>query len=249
MALLDRVLIRARRRTLSIEDSRMSLVEHLEALRRLLIVSAIAWTVATVGSFFFWHPVFEFLLHQAHIDKAYFFAPTGAFMLGLKIALYMGIVIASPVIIQQIWWFVSPGLHRHERRLVGPLILATMVFFVIGIGFALFALPLMIRVLNGFAPANVTYFPAADELLGFVLALIIGFGLVFELPVILYVLGIMRIVTTRWLYRNRAYWYVGLGLVANLLTPGGDPLTPLIMFIPLIVFWEGTSLLLKITGH
>jgi sec-independent protein translocase protein TatC len=249
MALLDRVLIRARRRTLSIEDSRMSLVEHLEALRRLLIVSAIAWAVATVGSFFFWQRIFELLLHQAHLKEAYFLGPTGAFMLGLKIALYMGIVIASPVIIQQIWWFVSPGLHRHERRLVGPLILATMVFFVIGIGFALFALPLMLKVLNGFAPPNVSYFPVADELLGFVLALIIGFGLVFELPVILYVLGILRIVTTRWLYRNRAYWYVGLGLVANLLTPGGDPLTPLIMFIPLIIFWEGTSLLLKITGH
>jgi sec-independent protein translocase protein TatC len=249
VALLDRVLIRGRRKPATVDDSRMSLIEHLEALRRVLIISFLAWAAATVLSFFFWHPVFDFLLRQAHIPKAYFTAPTGAFILGLKIALYMGIVIVSPVLIQQIWWFVSPGLHKHERRLVGPLILATMVFFAIGIGFALFSLPLIIRVLNGFAPPDVTYFPIADELLGFVLALIIGFGLVFELPVIVYVLGILGIINTRWLYRNRAYWYIGLGVVANLLTPGADPLTPLIMFVPLIIFWEGTALLLKITGH
>jgi sec-independent protein translocase protein TatC len=249
MALLDRVLIRARRRSLSVEDSRMSLVEHLEALRRVLIVSFLAWIAATVISFFFWQPVFGFLLHLAHLNTVYFPNPTGAFMLGLKIAIYMGIVISSPVIIQQIWWFVSPGLHRHERRLVGPLILATMVFFLIGMGFALFSLNLILSVLSRFAPKDVVYFPFADDLLSFILALIIGFGIVFELPVILYVLGLLRIISTRWLYRNRAYWYLGLGLLANLLTPGADPLTPLIMFIPLLIFWEGTALLLKITGH
>jgi sec-independent protein translocase protein TatC len=249
MALLDRVLIRARRRSLSVEDSRMSLVEHLEALRRVLIVSFLTWILATVISFFFWQPVYHFLLHEANIPKVYFFAPTGGFILGLKIALYMGIVIASPVIIQQLWWFISPGLHQHERRLAGPLILATLVFFAIGMGFALFALRLILGVLMKFAPPDVVYFPAGDEFLSFVMALIVGFGLVFELPVILYVLGIVGIVSSRWLYRNRAYWYLGLGLLANLLTPGADPLTPLIMFIPLIIFWEGSTLLLRITGH
>lgn len=233
----------------SVEDSRMSLIEHLEALRRVLIVSIAAWMVATIAAFFVSNQVFQFLLVEAQLKQAFFTAPTGGVFLRLKIALYLGIVVASPIIIQQIWWFVSPGLHRHERRLAAPLIIATLLFFLVGIGFALFSLPLFIKILNALAPPNVGYFPIADELLGFILALVIAFGLVFELPVILYVLGIVGIVKSRWLYKNRAYWYIGLGLVSNLLTPGVDPVTPLILMVPLVIFWEGTALLLKLTGH
>ena len=113
----------------------------------------------------------------------------------------------------------------------------------------MFSLPLFIRVLTGFAPPDVHYLPAGDELLGFILLITIAFGLVFELPVVLYTLGLLRIITSRWLYRHRIYWVVALGLAANFMTPGADPLTPLLVFIPLYIFWEGTTLLLKLTGH
>jgi sec-independent protein translocase protein TatC len=79
--------------------------------------------------------------------------------------------------------------------------------------------------------------------------MVIGFGFVFELPVVLFVLGMLRIVNTRWLYKRRPYFFLALGLVANFLTPGADPLTPMIMFVPLYVFFEGTALLLKILGR
>jgi sec-independent protein translocase protein TatC len=78
---------------------------------------------------------------------------------------------------------------------------------------------------------------------------VIGFGIVFELPVVMFVLGMLRIVNTRWLYKRRPYFVLALGLVANFLTPGADPLTPLIMFIPLYLFFEGTTLLLKLLGR
>lgn len=231
-------------------DGRMSIVEHLEDLRRALIISLLGWIVATAVAFVFWRPILDFLVHRANLPtNPIFLAPTGAFMIGLKIAFVVGAVAAAPIIFWQVWWFVSPGLHDHEKRLVIPLIGATSFFFLLGIAFAMFALPLIMRVLTGFAPPDLKYLPDGNELLGFIFLISIAFGLVFELPVVLYTLGLLRIISSRWLYRHRAYWVVGLGILANFMTPGADPLTPLLVFVPLWFFWEGTALLLKLTGR
>jgi sec-independent protein translocase protein TatC len=227
----------------------MTVMEHLQALRRALIVAIIAWAAGTGLAFAVWGRVLQLLIHQGGLTNVYYQAPTGAFSLGLKISLYLGFVIASPVIIQQVWWFISPGLHRHERRLVLPLMVATMLFFAVGVLVSLLALPLFLKVLTGFAPANLHYFPFIEAYVSFVLVLVIGFGVVFELPVVLYTLGRLGIISSGWLYRNRLYWMVGLGILSALATPGADPLTPLMMFVPLYVFWEGTALLLKVTGR
>ncbi len=227
----------------------MSLIEHLEALRRALIISLIAWSAATIAAIFVAGHVITFLITRAGIGHAIYLQPGGGVLLQLKVALYIGIVLAAPVIIQQVWWFVSPGLHPHERKYVLPLVLATIVFFAIGVSVAMFALPLYIKILGSLAPADVTYLPDIGELVSFVLIMVIGFGLVFELPVVLFVLGMLRIINSRWLYKRRPYWFLALGLLANFLTPGVDPLTPMIMFIPLYVFFEGTALLLKLLGR
>ena len=229
----------------------MSIVEHLEDLRRALIISLIGWAVATVIAFVFWQRILEFLIYRANLQKTglIFLAPTGAFMMGLKIAFVVGLVGAAPIVFWQLWWFVSPGLHVHEKRLALPLILATTFFFLVGIGFALYALPLIMRVLTGFAPPDLHYLPDGNQLLGFILLITIAFGLVFELPVVLYTLGRLGIISSKWLYKHRAYWLIGLGLLANFMTPGADPLTPLLVFVPLYIFWEGTTLLLKLTGR
>jgi len=227
----------------------MSVIEHLEALRRMLIISLIAWGIATIAAIFISGHVITFLIQRAGIGHAIYLQPGGGVILQLKVALYICLVIAAPVVIQQVWWFVSPGLHAHERRFVLPLVVATIVFFAIGVGVAMFALPLYIRVLNSLAPTDVTYLPDIGELVGFVLVMVIGFGLVFELPVVLFVLGMLRIVSSRWLYKRRPYWFLALGVLANFLTPGVDPLTPMIMFIPLYIFFEATALLLKLLGR
>ncbi len=227
----------------------MSVIEHLEALRRALIVALVAWVVATVGAFFISAQVIDFLIHRAGIHHAIYLQPAGGVINQLKVAMYIGIIIAAPIVIQQAWWFVSPGLHATERRFILPLILATIVFFAIGVGVAIFALPLYINVLNRFAPADVSYLPDLSQFISFVLLMVIGFGIVFELPVVLFVLGMLRITSSRWLHKRRPYFFLGLGLTANFLTPGADPVTPLIMFIPLYLFYEGTALLLKLLGR
>src|SRR5260370_12270702 len=143
----------------------------------------------------------------------------------------MGVVLAAPVIIQQVWWFVSPGLHAHERRFVLPLVLATIFFFAVGVSVAMFALPLYIKILGSLAPTDVTYLPDITELLSFVLIMVIGFGLVFELPLVLFVLGMLRIINSRWLYQRRPYWFLALGILANYLPPGAHPPPPLILSV------------------
>ncbi len=227
----------------------MSVIEHLEALRRALIIALIAWSVATIAAIFVAGHVITFLVTRAGISQAIYLQPGGGVLLQLKVAIYIGIVLASPVIIQQVWWFVSPGLHPHERRFVLPLVVATIAFFALGVGVAMFALPLYIHVLGSLAPADVKYLPDVTELVSFVLIMVIGFGLVFELPVVLFVLGMLRVVSSKWLYRRRPYWFLALGILANFLTPGVDPLTPMIMFVPLYLFFEGTALLLKLLGR
>jgi sec-independent protein translocase protein TatC len=246
VALLNRVLQRAPRAQAPVEEERMSVLEHLEALRRMLIVCLIAWGIATIGSFFISGHVIGLLVSRAGIQHAVYLGPTGGVTIQLKVALYIGLVIPAPVLIQQIWWFVSPGLHANERRFILPLVIATIFFFLLGVAVAIYALPLYLKVLGNLAPPDVTYLPDISQLIGFVLLMVIGFGLVFELPVALFVLGMMRIVSSRWLHRTRPYWFLGLGILANFLTPGVDPLTPLIMFIPLYLFYEGTALLLQL---
>jgi len=232
------------------DDSRMTVIEHLEALRKVLIVICIAWGVATVIGFFVGDAVYTYVVHRAGVKELILINPTGGFFVRFKVAIYVGFVIAAPVIVQQVWSFVAPGLYLHERRLFGPLVFATLFFFALGIGFSLYSLPLIIHVLTGFLPPDLVK-PTfdANEFLGFVLGLVIAFGIVFELPVVLYALGRMGIISSRWLWKNRPYWVIGLGLGANFLMPGGDPLTPLILFVPLYVFYEATALLLRVSGH
>lgn len=227
----------------------MSVIEHLEALRRALIISLAAWVIATFASFFVASRVITYLITRAGITHAIYLQPAGGVINQLKVAMYMGIILGAPVVIQQAWWFVSPGLHPRERRFILPLVIATALFFALGVGVAVFALPLYLNVLNKFAPTDVSYLPDLSSFISFVLLMVIGFGIVFELPVVLFVLGMLRIVTSRWLYRRRPYFFLTLGLVANFLTPGADPVTPLIMFIPLYLFYEGTTLLLKLLGR
>ena len=132
----------------------MTIIEHLEALRRALIVALVAWTIGTVVAFFISGRVIGWLIDRAGIGHAIYLQPAGGVLLELKVALYIGVIIAAPVVIQQVWWFVSPGLHPHERRFILPLIVATIFFFAIGVGVALFALPLYLKVLNSFCASE-----------------------------------------------------------------------------------------------
>jgi sec-independent protein translocase protein TatC len=232
------------------DDKSMTVIEHLEDLRRALIISAVVWVVCSVVAWFFTSDVLQYVEHRANLPPLTYLNPTGAFMLRFRIALYSGTLLASPIIFWQAWWFVGPGLHTHEKKVVLPLIFSTSFFFLLGVATCFYSLPLIMRVLNGFAPHDVlNYLPVGDEFISFLLGLCLAFGLVFELPVVLWTLGVLRIISSSWLWKQRLYWVLGLGILANVMTPGGDPLTPLVVFVPLLIFYGGTTLLLKVTGR
>jgi sec-independent protein translocase protein TatC len=163
----------------------MTVVEHLEDLRRALVISGLAWALATLAAFLVYGHIVDLLVGRAGLSRQglYFTSPAGGVVFGLQVAMVVGLVGAAPFIIWQVWWFVSPGLHPHERRFVLPMILATSSFFLIGVGVALFSLPLFMRILLGLTESGLHYLPLADNLFGFILLITIAFGLVFELPV------------------------------------------------------------------
>lgn len=235
----------------TVDGAGMTIVEHLEDLRRALIIATAAWLVCSVVAWFFAVDVLEFIKQRANLPHFVFLNPTDGFTIRFQLAIYVGTLPASPIVFWQAWWFVSPGLHTNEKRIVLPLIVATTVFFLVGVAFCFYTLPLIVHMLTGFfTPDVMQYLPSAADFLGFLLGLCIAFGLVFELPVVLWTLGMMGIISSAWLWQNRLYWVAGLGLVANFMTPGGDPLmTPLVVFLPLLVFYGGSMLLLRISGR
>ena len=232
------------------DPTTMSVMEHLEDLRRALIIVIVAWLVSSVVAWFFTVDMLRFITHRAGLGSLVSLQPTEMFMVRFKIALAAGTLVASPVIFWQLWWFVSPVLRIRQRRATLVLIAATVFFFLLGVAVCFFALPLIMHVLTGFAPSGIMqYVPRANDFLGFLLGLCVAFGVVFELPVVLWTLGMLGIISSAWLWKNRLYWILGLGLVANFMTPGGDPLiTPLVVFVPLLIFYLGSMLLLKLSG-
>ena len=232
-------------------DGAMTIIEHLEDLRRALAIGAGAWLLATVAAWFFSADLLRFIVHRAGLPTLVYLDVTGGFMIQLELAIAAGTLLASPAIFWQLWWFISPGLHTSEKRVVLPLIGATTFFFLLGVALCFYTLPLIVHVLSGFAPRDALQFlPSGDAFLSFLLGLSIAFGLVFQLPVVLWTLGMMGVISSSWLWRNRFYWVSGLGLLANFMTPGGDPLvTPLVVFVPLVSFYLGVTLVLRLSGR
>ncbi|MEO8899708.1 MAG: twin-arginine translocase subunit TatC [Candidatus Dormibacter sp.] len=232
----------------------MTIVEHLEELRRVLIISAIAWLVATVAAFVFHGAIFEFLLHPLstvlsktnnHLTStAIFTSPTEGLTIPIKISAIVGIIGALPVILWQLWGFVSPGLRPVERKFVGPFIASAFLLFAAGAAFAYFVMPIGLNFLATFLGSSAVYLPDINSYLSFLILLIVAFGVTFELPVVIILLGLLGITSSRKLRSQRKVIWVGIIIAALIVTPGADPYTPTALFIPLIIFFEASILIL-----
>ena len=227
----------------------MTIIEHLEELRRVLIISLIAWAVATAIGFALSGQVLKILLGPVHQVignvKLNYVSPIDAFLLYFKIGLFTGFVLSSPVIFWQAWTFVAPGLRRNERRFAVGFVVSAVVLFALGLGFAFFAMPIALRFLTGIGSSDLQYFPLADKYINFVLILIAIFGVTFELPLAMTLLGLTGIVTTAFLTRNRLKFWLGIFVGANMVTPGVDPFTPMLLTLPLIILFELSILVIR----
>jgi sec-independent protein translocase protein TatC len=230
------------------DERRMTVIEHLEELRRVLIISLIAWAVATAIGLAISQPVLGILLGPVHKVignvRLVYPGPIDAFLLFFKIGIFTGFVLSSPVIFWQVWTFVAPGLHRNERRFAIGFVVSAVVLFALGIGFAFFALPIALRFLTGIGSSELQYLPFADKYINFILILIAIFGITFELPLAMTMLGLAGIVNTAFLRRRRFIFWVSIFVGANMVTPGVDPFTPLLLTVPLIVLFEASILVI-----
>jgi sec-independent protein translocase protein TatC len=234
----------------------MTMLEHLDELRRRLIIAALAFMAVSVVAFIFFDPVTDFLLRPlcelpreklgTNGCKLVFTSPIEPFTVRLKVTALTGMVAASPVWLYQLWAFIVPGLTPRERKLALPFVISSVGLFAAGVSFAYATLPTAFRVLIGFGGENLQSFFTANEYLNFVGLVIIVFGVTFELPLLLFFLGLVGIVTVEQLQRFRRGAIVSIALLAAVVTPSQDPYTMLVMAVPLYAFYEAVILGLRI---
>lgn len=230
------------------DELSMSVLQHLEELRRRLIVVVIAILIGAVVGFLLAGQVID-LLRQPLPDEystLYFNNPGGAFSATLKVAGFIGIGLAMPIIFFEAWRFITPGLTRGERRLVWPLLLAAMLLFAAGVVIGYIIIPYALNFLLGFAREGIQPLLTIDEYIGFVTTMMLAFGIVLQFPVVIIGLSRAGVLSHERLASTRRSAIVGITLFAIVLTPGGDPISPLILGGTMYILFEVTLLIVRL---
>ncbi|HEV2133819.1 MAG TPA: twin-arginine translocase subunit TatC [Terracidiphilus sp.] len=218
----------------------MSLMEHLDELRRRIIHSAIYLACGFGIAWAFHNRIVE--LFQApliHIGKSLMFThPMDALNLYLQASLLAGAIIASPFILYQVWLFIAPGLYQRERRFVVPFMTATVGLFLSGAAFGYFwVLPAAIKILVVDFGHNFTPMISIEDYTSFFLSVILGLGISFELPILIFFLALFGIVSPKFLWNNIRYAILAVFIVAAIITPSPDPWTMCIYAIPMLALY------------
>ena len=229
------------------DQGNMTVVEHLTELRRRLIISVAAVVLAAIVGFVVSGPAIDLLRSPLpdQYQKLYFTGAAGAFAAHLKIALYIGVAVAFPVIVYQAWRFVTPGLTRRERRVVWPVILGATALFVLGVVVGYLILPFALGFLLSFADPELQPLLTIDEYIGFVGLMLLAFGLVMEFPILLIGLTRVGVLSHRAVASRRRSIIVGIVAFSTVVTPGGDIFSPLIMSAVMYALFELSLFVMK----
>ena len=218
----------------------MSLMEHLDELRRRIIHSALYLAAGFFVAWFFRNRILEFLQAPLiHIGKSLVFThPMDALNLNLQASLLAGAIIASPFVLYQVWLFIAPGLYQKEKRFVVPFMAATVGLFLAGASFGYFyVLPGAIEILVIKFGHDFTPMITIEDYISFFLSIILGLGISFELPILIFFLAMFGIVSPQFLWKNIRYAILAVFLVAAIITPSPDPWTMCIYAIPMLVLY------------
>jgi sec-independent protein translocase protein TatC len=230
-------------------EGRMTVFEHLGELRRRLIICIVAVAVAATIVFIVAPEIISFLVTfyknatNGSRNALVFTGPLDAFATRLKIAMYGGIVLASPVWLFQMWRFITPGLNPNEKKYAIPFIVSSIILFIMGGIVALLTLEPALNFLLKIGGSDLKPLLTADKYISLVSLMIVAFGLSFEFPVVLVFLLIARVLTTAQLRHWRRYAAVIIVAFAAIITPSQDPYSLFAMAIPMYIFYEGSILI------
>jgi len=233
------------------EEKKMPVTEHLEELRSRLIKIVTAILVGTIVAYLFRHQVLEFL--QVPIKKVLkdnplrFFSLMEPFIVHIKVSVYTGIFISIPIILYQLWMFVSPGLLEKEKKYILPFIFMGSLFFLFGASLCYYIiLPYGTQFFINFDTTLQSTINIANYI-SFCTRLILAFGIVFQLPLVLLLLSKIGLISSKTLSAYRKYAYLLFFIVAAILTPP-DPLTQTLMAVPLVIMYELSVFLTRLFG-
>ena len=222
---------------------KMSFLEHLDELRRRLMVSILSVAVGFLIAYAFIDRIFAFVMRplQAILPgggKFIYTEPTEAFLLQLKVAALAGIVISAPVIMWQLWLFIAPGLYTNEKRFALPFVFFSSLFFVSGAAFSHYVVfPSAWAFLASYTNEYMVFAPKISSTFGLYSQMLLAFGVIFEMPTLVFALARMGVVTAGFLWRHTKYAVLIIFVIAAVITPTSDPLTQTLMAAPMIVLY------------
>lgn len=219
----------------------MSFVDHLEELRRRILISLVAILIITSIALIFSDSLLKVLLLPSGGLRLKAFGLMDGFLIKFRIALYIGVAAAFPIWGFELYRFIVPGLLDRERKALLPGLLISTCLFVLGVLFGYFLLGEMIRVMIALFPPQVDFLPAADDYISFVTFFLVACGIAFQLPVVITILVQLRILSATLLRKQRRIAYFILFAFAEIVTPVSDPIiAPLVVMIPLLLLYESS---------
>jgi sec-independent protein translocase protein TatC len=228
---------------------KMSFLEHLDELRRRILISILAVIGGFIAALFFIDRIFAFVMKplQAilpHGGKLIYTEPTEAFMLQLKVAALAGLVVAAPLVMWQVWLFVAPGLYAREKRFALPFVFFSSIFFVAGAAFSHYVVfPTAWAFLASFTTDYMEFTPKVSSTFTLYARMLLAFGLVFQMPTVVLALARMGVVTAGFLARHTKYAILIIFIIAAVITPTSDVVTQAMMAAPMMVLY-GLSILI-----
>ena len=233
---------------------KMSFLEHLDELRKRIVWALVGVVVGFAIAIFFYQELWLFVMEPMQLllgpgQKLIYTDPTEQLMLYVKICVIAGILIASPLVMTQVWLFIAPGLYQHEKKAAIPFVLMSSTFFIGGAAFAHYLVfPLTWQFLSSFSNDVVTFMPRVEPAFSLYMKLILTFGVIFQMPTLVLFLAKLGLVTARFLIKNMKYAILIMFIVGAVLSPGTDPVGQIAMAGPMFLLYLFSILLAWLFG-
>lgn len=233
------------------DEKEMTFLEHLEELRWRIIYSLIGIVIGTIVAWIFIDYLVDYILLKPARDSGaelQNLKPFGQLFLYVQVAIIIGVIVSIPNIFYQLWKFIAPALHKSERKYILSIVIFSSLCFLIGVAFAYFVmLPLTLKFAAQFGSSDIKNQFAIDEYMSIIISVMLAAGIVFELPMISFFLSKLGILKPSFMQKYRKHAIVIIMIAAAILTPGTDPVSQIILAVPLVVLYEISILISKLS--